>query len=428
MKIRQRVPIFLSIALFMLVGSFFFSNRAQAETPVYGAATEPAWGAVYWNNTTLSGQPAFFRDETTLDYNWGSGSPDPSVQSNDFSARWTRIIDLPAGRYRFAVTGDDGVRVYVNDELFLNGWWDHGVRTFTTDRDMPAGQHEVRVEFYERGGAAVVKFALDTISVAPPGSPTATPTATPTSPPAGKPPINAPEESVWKAEYFNNESLAGMPAAVRSDAAIDFDWADGSPVAGVIGTDHFSVRWTRNIRVRGGEWRFRTTTDDGVRLWVDGDLVIDCWYPMESETYEVTLLLQEGVHAVKMEYFERANLARARLIIETPSTSRPIGNLITCVPPNPPNYAWIRVYRKDGDGKWYRAIPKGIGSIHASGYLKIDGLPVDTNRFGGEGEPYWIEQWIDGKVARSVGNTDQGDAEFRIRPFTDNYTPWGCAK
>jgi len=428
MEIKTNLSVFLRICLLLLLGLTLFSNRAQAEQPVYGAATEPAWRAVYWNNTTLSGQPAFFRDEPTLDHNWGLGSPDASVNVNNFSARWTRIVDLPAGRYRFSVTGDDGVRVYVNDELFLNGWWDHGVRTFTTDRDMPAGQHEIRVEFYERGGAAIVKFALDTLSTTPPGSPTTTPAPTPTPQPSAKPPVNAPEDRVWKGEYFNNESLSGAPVFSRSDAEIDFDWGQSSPLAGEISDDHFSARWTRNIFFQGSVWRFTTTTDDGVRLWIDGDLVIDQWRTLQRESFSVDIHLQEGVHTIKMEYFEGVGNASARLQMENTIILSGVGNLITCVPPNPPNYAWIRVYRMDSSGNWYRAIPRGIGSIHASGYLKIDGLPVDIARFGGAGEPYWIEQWIDGKVARSVGNTAQGDAEFRIRANADNYTPWGCEK
>lgn len=410
----------------LLAGLVLFSSPALADAPVYGAATEPTWRAVYWNNTSLSGQPAFFRDETTLDHNWGLGSPDASVDTNNFSARWTRIVDLPAGRYRFSVTGDDGVRVYVNDELFVNGWWDHGVRTFTTDRDMAGGQHQIRVEFYERYGAAVVKFSLETLSVSPPGSPPAT--ATPVPPPSGKPPIASPEDGAWKGEYFNNDNLSGAPVVVRNDAAIDFEWGHGSPVAGVVNEDRFSVRWTRNIHFQGSMWRFKTTTDDGVRLWVDGDLVIDEWRSMPRSSYEVKILLQEGVHSVRMEYFDAGGNASALLTIENDIVLSGVGNLITCVPPNPPNYAWIRVYRKDGDGKWYRAIPKGIGSIHASGYLKIDGLPVDIARFGGVGEPYWIEQWVDNKVVNAVGNTDAGQAEFRIRPNADNYTPWGCTK
>lgn len=422
-----RSPWLLAVTALLCLTGLLFAGTAWADAPVYGAATDPVWKASYWNNTDLSGQPVLTRDETTLDYNWGLGSPDPAVDTSNFSARWTRRVELPAGRYRFSVTGDDGVRVYVNDELFVNGWWDHGVRTFTTDRDMPAGHHTVRVEFYERYGAAVVKFSLETLStVAPPGA-TATPTPTP-APPSGKPPIAAPEDGSWKGEYYTNETLSGSPAAVRADAAIDFDWGHGSPIAGALNENNFSVRWTRNLHFAAGLWRFKTTTDDGVRLWVDGELVIDQWRLMRGENHEAKVQLQEGVHSVRMEYFERDGGAMAMLAIENTVVLSGRGNLITCVPPNPPNYAWIRVYRKDGNGKWYRAIPRGVGSIHASGYLKIDGLPVDIARFGGAGEPYWIEQWIDGKVARSVGNTDQGDAEFRIRPSADNHTPWGCGK
>ncbi len=427
MNNNRTALLFFAIAALLCAGwAALLPTTARAEEPVNAAATEPAWRAVYWNNRDLSGQPAFFRDETTLDHNWGFGSPDASVDSNNFSARWTRIIDLPAGRYRFSVTGDDGVRVYVNDQLFLNGWWDHGVRTFTTDRDMPGGQHEVRVEFYERSGAAVVKFALDTISVAPPGSATPTPNPTSVPPPGSKPPIAAPESGTWKGEYFNNEDLSGAPVVVRDDSAIDFDWDHGSPQAGVINDDHFSVRWSRNIYFQGSLWRFKTTTDDGVRLWVDGDLVIDQWRTMRNESFETKIWLDEGVHAVRMDYFDRTGNASALLEITNDIISSGVGNLITCVPPNPPNYAWIRVYRKDSSGNWYRAIPRGVGSIEASGFLKIDGLPVDIARFGGAGEPYWIEQWVDNKVANAVGNTDQGQAEFRIRASADNYTPWGC--
>ncbi len=53
-----------------------------------------------------------------------------------------------------------------------------------------------------------------------------------------------------------------------------------------------------------------------------------------------------------------------------------------------------------------------------------DGLLVRQ----GDGKPPKIEQWVDNKVVRSVGNTSRGEQEFRIRASADNYTPWGCAK
>lgn len=107
------------------------------------------------------------------------------------------------------------------------------------------------------------------------------------------------------------------------------------------------------------------------------------------------------------------------------STKTPAGNLITCVPPNPPNYAWIWLYRLDDKNEWQR-ISRGIGSINSDGYLKIDGLPVDVTRFGQRGEPYMIEQVIDGVVTQRVGDFQNGGGEFRIYPERDSFTPWQC--
>ena len=58
------------------------------------------------------------------------------------------------------------------------------------------------------------------------------------------------------------------------------------------------------------------------------------------------------------------------------------------------------------------------------GFLKIDGLPVDYFRYGDRGHPYRVEQWINGWLVRSVGNIHRGEPEFRVRPDTDNFTPW----
>ena len=69
--------------------------------------------------------------------------------------------------------------------------------------------------------------------------------------------------------------------------------------------------------------------------------------------------------------------------------------------------------------------PPGWGPISASGYLKIDGLPIDPAD-GGSGQDYRVELWAAGSLIRSVGNTDLGQSEFRVYPWTDNATPWGC--
>lgn len=77
-------------------------------------------------------------------------------------------------------------------------------------------------------------------------------------------------------EYFNNTALTGSPSFTRRDDRIDFDWGtnirpggSSSDAFSAIGTDSYSVRWTGQLKSRFNEtYTFRTTTDDGVRLFI----------------------------------------------------------------------------------------------------------------------------------------------------------------
>ncbi|NPV09025.1 MAG: hypothetical protein HPY83_13810 [Anaerolineae bacterium] len=138
-------------------------------------------------------------------------------------------------------------------------------------------------------------------------TPTATATATATVTPT---PVATPSVFLgWKGEYFNNTELSGTPAAVRDDPSINFDWGQGYPLPGV-GVDNFSVRWTRELDLDEGQYRFTLRVDDGVRLWVDDELLVDEWHP-GSSTHEVMVHLSQGRHQVRVEYFEATGEARA---------------------------------------------------------------------------------------------------------------------
>jgi hypothetical protein len=117
----------------------------------------------------------------------------------------------------------------------------------------------------------------------------------------------------WRGEYFSNINLTGPNTLCRDDAAINFDWAYGSPDPAVKSSDSFSVRWTRTIDVAAGEYLFTLGTDDGGRLFIDGVLVIDRWvdqaYPASPPTYTGTL--SAGAHTIVVEYFERGGYAKA---------------------------------------------------------------------------------------------------------------------
>jgi hypothetical protein len=117
-------------------------------------------------------------------------------------------------------------------------------------------------------------------------------------------------DPVWQASYWNNTSLSGDPVLQRTEASINYDWGTGSPGAGV-NADGFSARWTRYLDVTAGTYRFTATSDDGIRLWVDGTLVIDQWNDHGATTYTGDVTLTAGHHLVKVEYYENQIFAFA---------------------------------------------------------------------------------------------------------------------
>ncbi len=108
----------------------------------------------------------------------------------------------------------------------------------------------------------------------------------------------------WTGQYFNNRSLSGSPVFTRTDTAINFNWGTGGPGGGIPGTN-FSVRWTSSPYVSSaGDYTINVTADDGVRVWVDGNLVIDEWADQSPTTFSATDYLGVGTHTVQVEYYQ----------------------------------------------------------------------------------------------------------------------------
>ena len=99
---------------------------------------------------------------------------------------------------------------------------------------------------------------------------------------------------------------------VREDEALHFDWGGGSPAPSVP-ADGFSARWTKNVWMEGGIHHFSLEVDDGARLWVDGILLIDEWHQAAGKTYKRAIMLEEGIHLLKVEYFEDRDGAHIHL-------------------------------------------------------------------------------------------------------------------
>ncbi|MDQ2799620.1 MAG: PA14 domain-containing protein, partial [Armatimonadota bacterium] len=122
------------------------------------------------------------------------------------------------------------------------------------------------------------------------------------------------------AEYFQGQDLTHS-VLTRVDPQVDFNWA-GPPAAGLT-QENFSVRWTGFVQTEGGgDYRFVTTSDDGVRLWIDGKQVIDDWNVHAARTDAATVhLTAHSRHAVRMEYFQNTRDAVAKLSWRLPGQS-----------------------------------------------------------------------------------------------------------
>lgn len=143
----------------------------------------------------------------------------------------------------------------------------------------------------------------------PPPIPTPVPIpATATSVPTPTPVI---EIQNWRGEYYANADLAGAPA-VRDDAAVDFNWGRGAPARG-LPEDNFSVRWTRTLPFDAGLYRFHLLVDDGARLWLDDQLLLNAWQDGSLREVVVERQVGGGSHSLRLEYYERSGDAAVHL-------------------------------------------------------------------------------------------------------------------
>lgn len=116
-----------------------------------------------------------------------------------------------------------------------------------------------------------------------------------------------------KGDYYSDTSF-GTLVLSRTDATVDFNWGSGSP-ASTISSDNFSVRWTGQVSPRySGSTTFYTQSDDGIRLYVNGQLIINNWTDHASTENSGSITLTAGQrYDVKLEYYEKGGSAVARL-------------------------------------------------------------------------------------------------------------------
>jgi len=279
-----------------------------AGEPVY-----PTFGGLtnlrgqYFGTTELT-QPTLNRPETNIDFNWVYDPPDWSLSRDFFSARWTgQVQPRYSETYTFYTMSDAGVRLWIDGQLLIDHWTYHGPTEDSWTIALEAGRrYDLVMEYVEDAGTAVAQLFWSSPSQAKEIVP-----RLPTAVTGGY--------TALRGEYFDNIDLTNL-RVTRHDAAIDFDFGGGAPDPS-IGNDSFSVRWTGQIQAQYSEpYTFYAITDDGVRMWLDGQQVIDDWRDHGPASYAVTIPLEAGRrYDLRLEYYDNLGGALARLWWSSPS-------------------------------------------------------------------------------------------------------------
>jgi hypothetical protein len=124
------------------------------------ALRRPRWRASYYANRALAGSPILVERLREPDHDWGPGGPGVGLPTDDFSARFETclVLDAPANIV-FSLGSDDGSRLFVDDHPVIDAWADQEYAARERSIALDRGAHEVRLEYFERGGTAQLTFS-----------------------------------------------------------------------------------------------------------------------------------------------------------------------------------------------------------------------------------------------------------------------------
>lgn len=278
-------------------GDTFYStlDSVRSNAAAYNPL-QPAVGQFvgeYYASDNVSGTPVAQRIEGSngqLNFNWGNGVGASGQPSDNFSVRWRGEISVTQnGIYTFFLRHDDGMRLYIDNELQYDDWGGNSFGERQVEVGLHAGEHSIRLEYFDQSGGAQVGFRFQQKTLA---------------------------NNHFVGTYYGNAVFQGLPFMVREDEGIDFNWGteDPSPIFG-IGDNYYSVDWRGAINIPvSGPFTFEIEIDDRARLYINdmSTPLIDAW-STGSGVYSGNISLDAGTHQVKMIYVEDAGEARAQL-------------------------------------------------------------------------------------------------------------------
>ncbi len=302
---------FLVTGLFLAVAAPASSQGLQGEYYIWTGTTPPTAPFLDWHRRAT-------RVDGTVDFNWGTGPPTglSGVPANEFAVRWRGQVYLPeSGSWQFFTHADDGVRLYLNHTLILEQWTDDVLPEQGSGWiNLPAGWHDIALQYYENAGNAYVHLRFQGPAMAKQIIP-----ATHLRPMYGK---------GLFADYYNgNWGGAQTHVLSRNDGVINLNWGAGSPEPS-INVDNFSARWRGKIAVPStGTYTFYVNSNDGSALWVNGELLFDALSAQNASAQEhsASIALEgDRNYFVELRYNEFTGNASCQLSWSGPGIAKQI--------------------------------------------------------------------------------------------------------
>jgi hypothetical protein len=267
-------------------------------------------GGEYFDNSDFTTRK-LIRTDPTVNFNWGTGSPDSSIAADTYSVRWTgQVQPQYSETYTFYVNSDDGARLWVDGQPLINDWTTHASKENSGMILLQAGRkYDIRLEYFDSTSTATVSLKWSSASQSKQTIPSSALYFTP----AG-----------FAGQYFSNSDFTGTELQ-RTDSSVNFAWGSGSPDPS-IGADSFSAHWTGQLLPQYTQtYSFYTTSDDGVRLWINGQNLIDNWTNHSSTVDSATIALVAGRrYDLWMDYYDSSSTATAKLEWSSTSQSRQV--------------------------------------------------------------------------------------------------------
>ena len=246
------------------------------------------WHVEYFNDKNL-GSRCYegYESSTYVFKDWGEDAPAGGCSSDNWSARFTRRVHFQSGTYTFGLGSDDWGKIKLGSDTVVDNW--QGAGQHYESRTLPDGDYDVTVEFADTLGHA--KLAAWWWG------------------PGFNMPRESPQSGQWYAEYWGNKDLwwDSIIRVNEGTGSLNHTWDTGGPGYG-LPSDKFSARFSRTLHFACGRWRFNIFTDDGVRFWVDDDLVLDEWRDQVA-SFSPEVDLTTGDHQLRLDYYENGGSA-----------------------------------------------------------------------------------------------------------------------